>query len=161
MPPLKLKLSTSSNTIHLGKIIGSNLFAGAVVGLTGELGTGKTTMVTGIAEGMGIDQDYIVSSPTYTLMQIYPCAGRQLYHLDLYRISGSGDLDSTGYRDAMSGDDILVVEWPEREPEVIPGHHLTVKLDYSGDSRLVTLSGVGENYEQLLTKIEREMKMDL
>jgi tRNA threonylcarbamoyladenosine biosynthesis protein TsaE len=91
-------------------------------------------------------------------MQIYPCGDRQLYHLDLYRIEGSEDLDSTGYRDAISGDDILVVEWPERVPEVIIGHHLAVKLEYSGDSRQVNISGVGEKYEQLLVQIESEIK---
>ena len=100
---LYLSVEVPEDMVALGQYAGEMLFDGAVIGLSGPLGTGKTTLARGIAEGMGINEDYVVSSPTYTLMQSYPCRDRLLHHLDLYRITSSEDLDSTGYRDSIGG----------------------------------------------------------
>ena len=97
---IHLSVQTPEEMIRLGALIGRQLFDGSVVGLIGPLGAGKTTLARGIAEGMGICEGYVVSSPTYTIMQVYPCQDAELSHLDLYRISGTEDLDSTGFRDA-------------------------------------------------------------
>jgi tRNA threonylcarbamoyladenosine biosynthesis protein TsaE len=137
----------------LGMILGRNLFKGAVVGLSGPLGAGKTTLAGGIAEGMEIDSSYVVSSPTYTLLQTYPCSRGDLHHLDLYRIQGPGDLDSTGYRDHLGGSAVLVVEWPEKEPSVLPGENLMILIDYQENGREVTLVPSGHRYEELVEKI--------
>ena len=160
-----LVYSTVSRTPHqmveLGKIVGEQLFDGAIVGLTGPLGAGKTTLARGIAEGMGLDDGYIVSSPTYTLMQIYPCGPREMCHLDLYRIEGVDDLDSTGYRDATAEGRVLVVEWPEKEPSVLSPEHLAIDIDYLGDGssdggsvgRKVTFRPAGERYVSMIEKV--------
>jgi tRNA threonylcarbamoyladenosine biosynthesis protein TsaE len=139
--------------VELGHRIGNVLFDGAVVGLSGPLGAGKTTLVRGIAAGMGIDGGYAVSSPTYTILQSYPCSGRVLHHLDLYRIVGQEDLDSTGYRDHFGGNTILVVEWPEKEPSVLTPENLIVKIDYQGEERDVTLVASGSRYEELVEQV--------
>lgn len=138
----------------LGRAIGCRLFDGAVVGLSGVLGAGKTILAAGIAQGMGIDEGYRVSSPTYTLMQCYPCSGRTMTHLDLYRIGSPEDLDSTGYRDFVGGRSVLVVEWPEREPSVLPAQNLVVLIGYGEDNgRIVSLAPSGAPYEELADEV--------
>jgi tRNA threonylcarbamoyladenosine biosynthesis protein TsaE len=139
--------------LGLGKDIGCLIFEEAVIGLIGPLGAGKTTLARGIAEGMGISDGYIVSSPTYTIMQVYPCEKGELYHLDLYRISGPDDLDSTGYRDATGEGKVLIVEWADRVPTVLPRQNLEVHISYSGKGRDVRLVPVGYRYEQLVIEM--------
>ena len=110
-------------------------------------------MARGVAEGMGIDENYIVSSPTYTIMQSYPCSARVLHHLDLYRIKSQEDLDSTGYRDSIGGNMALLVEWPEKEPSVLPLENLILRIDYTDEGREVKFAASGRRYEELVEKI--------
>lgn len=150
MNRFRAHLPDHESTVAAGRILGEALFPGAVVGLTGELGAGKTTMVAGIAMGLGLEDGYHVSSPTYTLLQEYPCRDATLYHLDLYRITGVDDLDSTGYRDIAGSGGVLVVEWPERQPEVLPAQHLAVRLRYSGLGRDLEVEAGGPAYGPVL-----------
>jgi len=150
----RLSIGTPEEMIALGRCLGEVLFDGAVVGLSGPLGAGKTTLARGIAEGLGIEEGYVVSSPTYTIMQSYPCSERDLHHMDLYRIKGLDDLDSTGYRDHVGGSMVLMVEWPEREPSVLPPENLIVNIDYQDEGREVTLVPTGGDYEELVRQIE-------
>jgi tRNA threonylcarbamoyladenosine biosynthesis protein TsaE len=157
----RLSIGTPEEMITLGRRFGEVLFDGAVVGLSGPLGSGKTTLARGVAEGLGIDDRYVVSSPTYTIMQIYPCSKRDLHHLDLYRIKSSDDLDSTGYRDHMGGSAVLMVEWPEREPSVLPPENLMIKIDYRDEGREVTLIPAGERYEELVEQVNERLRFDV
>lgn len=81
--------------------------------LEGDLGAGKTTFTRGIAAGLGIDPDW-VSSPSFTLVQRYPAGARgvALSHVDLYRLPPGADLEPLGLEELLSGDDLVVVEWP-------------------------------------------------
>lgn len=151
----RLPVASPEEMIGLGKHLGELLFDGAVIGLSGPLGAGKTTLARGIAEGMGIDEGYVVSSPTYTLIQTYPCSELDLNHLDLFRIKGPDDLDSTGYRDHLGGGTVLLVEWPEREPSVLPPENLLIQIEYRGDGREVTLVPLGEQYEEMVGKLKK------
>lgn len=151
----RLPIASPEEMMALGKLLGQGLFEGAVIGLSGPLGAGKTTLARGIAEGLGIDDGYVVSSPTYTLMQSYPCSQVDLHHLDLYRIKGPEDLDSTGYRDHLGGKSVLLVEWPEKEPSVLPAENLLVLIEYSGERRDVTLVPSGERYEEMVGKLKK------
>lgn len=154
-----LPLPGAGDTVALGRALGRKLFPGAVVALTGPLGAGKTTLVRGIAEGMGLEEGYTVSSPTYTILQAYPCRDRRLFHLDLYRVSGPEDLESTGWRDALAGEDVLVVEWPEREPQMLPREHLLLQLDYlEGEGRMAQLLPCGETWCRVAEELAREMR---
>jgi len=148
-----LSVATPEEMVALGKRLGSLLFDGAVVGLSGPLGAGKTTLARGIAEGLGIEEGYVLSSPTYTIMQSYPCSERELHHLDLYRITSPDDLDSTGYRDHVGGNTVLVVEWPEREPSVLTSENLIVQIDYKDEGREVTFIPSGGLYEKLTKRV--------
>jgi tRNA threonylcarbamoyl adenosine modification protein YjeE len=149
----RLLLETLEEMLALGQRLGAILFDGAVIGLSGPLGAGKTTLARGIADGMRIDDGYVVSSPTYTIMQSYPCLERELHHMDLYRITSSDDLDSTGYRDHVGGNAVLIVEWPEREPSVLTSEHLIVLIDYKDEGREVTFVPSGGLYEKLAKRV--------
>jgi tRNA threonylcarbamoyladenosine biosynthesis protein TsaE len=149
----RLSVETPEKMLALGQRLGEILFDGAVLGLSGPLGAGKTTLARGIAEGLGVDHGYVVSSPTYTIMQSYPCSERELHHLDLYRITSPEDLDSTGYRDHVGGNAVLIVEWPEREPSVLPPENLIVYIEYRDEGREITFKPTGVKYEELVDRI--------
>jgi tRNA threonylcarbamoyladenosine biosynthesis protein TsaE len=101
-----------------------------VVGLSGELGAGKTTLARAIAEGLGVAD--AVTSPTYALVQSYDGAGVRLYHLDAYRLAPGDDVRDLGIADILSsGEAVLLIEWPERLGEALPrlDHH--IRLEYA------------------------------
>ena len=150
---LCLSVEMPEDMVALGQCAGKVLFDGAVIGLSGALGAGKTTLARGIAEGMGIDEEYVVSSPTYTILQTYPCRGRLLHHLDLYRITSREDLDSTGYRDSFGGHMVLLIEWPEREPSVLPPENLVIRIDYQEVGRRVAFVPSGGLYDELAKRV--------
>lgn len=132
------------------------MHTGDVIGLVGDLGSGKTTLMQGVASGWGsLDP---VSSPTFVLVNIYrhPEGGR-LFHLDSYRLSGPAeaeDLDVTAMLDAGP----LVVEWAERIWEVLPTHHLQVAMTYIDENyRDLIISAHGLRYERLLADIRKQI----
>jgi tRNA threonylcarbamoyladenosine biosynthesis protein TsaE len=121
------------DTLGIGRIIGENLTGGQVVALTGELGTGKTCLTQGIAQGMGIAGVYYITSPTFTLINEYP--GRiPLYHMDVYRLSGSRDLEDMGYKEYFYGAGVVVIEWAEKVADILPDGALMIDMKHSGDS---------------------------
>jgi len=121
------------DTLDIGRIIGENLSGGQVVALTGELGTGKTCLTQGIARGMGIDEGYYVTSPTFTLINEYP--GRvPLYHMDVYRLSGPSDLEDMGYKEYFYGGGVVVIEWAEKVADILPAGVLMINLEHGNDT---------------------------
>jgi tRNA threonylcarbamoyl adenosine modification protein YjeE len=146
---LELVLSGDAETQALGRALGGLLGAGDVLLLLGELGAGKTSLAKGIARGLGVDQAYVVTSPTFTLINIYP--GRlEFFHADLYRLDPSQAQDLELVEEAAGG--VLAVEWPERAPGLWPGGALKVALSYQGqDQRRVLLSGPTRIIGQLRT----------
>ena len=128
------------DTLNIGRIIGEYLTGGDVVALTGELGAGKTCLTQGIAKGIGIPEGYYITSPTFTLINEYP--GRiSLYHMDVYRLSGSLDLEDMGYQEYLYGDGVVVIEWAEKVDDIIPPEALVINLEHcNGDERKIKLS---------------------
>ena len=129
MEPLRLSFLTRSaeKTRELGAVLGRLLLPGDFVALLGELGSGKTEFVRGVAEGAGGPADE-VASPTFALMHRYQ--GRiPLVHADLFRLEGQDDLYGTGYFELRdSGDAAVLVEWADRIPEAVPPDAVEVRL---------------------------------
>src|SRR6266853_4583234 len=101
-------------TIELGRQLASQLHSPMLVLLRGDLGTGKTTLVKGIAEGFHAAKQEDVTSPTFTLVHEYRAAKVILYHIDLYRIDTQKELDTLALDDLMTEDSILLIEWGEK-----------------------------------------------
>jgi tRNA threonylcarbamoyladenosine biosynthesis protein TsaE len=137
-------------TLRLGEALGALLVPGDVLALEGPLGAGKTTLVQGIARGLGIPPEVPVTSPTFTLVGEYP--GRvPLRHADFYRVESSARLADLGFDDLLDGEGVLVVEWPERFAHVLPRDRLWIRLEIRGESeRLLRFEGTGERARALV-----------
>ncbi|MCJ7533064.1 MAG: tRNA (adenosine(37)-N6)-threonylcarbamoyltransferase complex ATPase subunit type 1 TsaE [Anaerolineales bacterium] len=147
---------SAEQTRRVGMRLGGLLKIGDVVGLIGELGSGKTTLVQGMAAGWGsLDP---VSSPTYVLVNVYrQLDGKRLYHLDAYRLGSALeaiDLDL----DFMLATGPLVVEWAERVQEALPDEGLKVTLAYIDDVRRnLTFSAQGRRFEMMLKALRQQL----
>jgi len=123
----------------LGAELASQLRAGEVLLLNGDLGAGKTTLVQGIAAALGISE--AVTSPTFTLVAEHllpdPLRGiERIYHLDLYRLNDPSELESVGFDDYLAPDRaITLIEWPERAGDWLPDRALLVEISYLGEQR--------------------------
>lgn len=143
-------LPDAEATRALGRMLGAAMHAepgGAVIGLGGELGAGKTTLARALIGELGYTG--AVVSPSYTLVEPYSLSGRTLYHLDLYRLGDAGELEYLGVRDWDPARDWLLVEWPERGVGHLPPLSLEVRLDYAGEGReasLIPRDGLGRRY---------------
>ena len=136
---MKLKSESESETKEIGRIIGEKLSAGDAVCLYGELGSGKTTMVKGIASAFGIDERDITSA-SFTIIAEYKGA-TPFYHIDLYRIEPerAGELGLDEYL----GKGVSVVEWAERAGDEIPEGCIKVRINYAGENaRDVEIEGI-------------------
>ncbi len=137
-----IHLSDSQSTIALGRYLGANLAAGTILLLEGDLGSGKTTLVQGIAQALGISEPIV--SPTFTLICEYPKGRIPLYHLDLYRLNPEQviDLNLEGYWDGSEVNlGLMAIEWPEKLSYLLPPEPiLHIKLLHSEYSRTAILS---------------------
>ncbi|MCC8042786.1 MAG: tRNA (adenosine(37)-N6)-threonylcarbamoyltransferase complex ATPase subunit type 1 TsaE [Oscillospiraceae bacterium] len=132
--------NSAEETIELAAQIGAKLKGGEVIAYKGGLGAGKTTFTRGLAVGMGLKND--VSSPTFAIVNEYRGSGRlSLCHFDMYRITNSAALETTGFYDYMSEDTVIAVEWSENIAEELEGEKnvITITISGSGDRRIITV----------------------
>ncbi len=125
---------SSEETQRIGAAIAERLPIPAVVLLRGDLGTGKTTLTRGIAQGLGLSDPGAVSSPSFTIVNIYR-GDCPIYHVDLYRLHGKRDLYSIGLEDFLGIDGVTVVEWSERLSPMPEGAVQIEIEDAGGDRR--------------------------
>ena len=124
-----------------GRALGREIVPPLLITLTGELGTGTTTLAQAICAGYGVED--AVTSPTFALVQRYSAPRSPVYHVDLYRLKGESELTNIGWEDLLSEHAMVIVEWPERAGTRIPEDHLPLDIDYvPGDpQRRVLLAG--------------------
>lgn len=145
MPTLTLRAATAADTRAIGRALAPLFRAGDAVVLTGELGAGKTTLVQGVAEGLGVDD--AVSSPTFVLVKEY--AGRlTIAHADVYRLERVQDVVDLGLDEIADGQALLLVEWGDAVEDLLPEDRLRVELtgeDPTGEdeSRRIVVEAVG------------------
>lgn len=153
--PFILITNGPEKTHALGKIVGQTLQAGTRIALTGELGSGKTVFVQGLANGMGVSSEYYITSPTYTLINEYP--GRiHLYHVDLYRLAGPDEIETIGLTDILASDAVVAIEWAGRLQEQDLGEHLAVSIQIlNRNERKFILTAYGRSHQILLMETEK------
>ncbi|MEN6320595.1 MAG: tRNA (adenosine(37)-N6)-threonylcarbamoyltransferase complex ATPase subunit type 1 TsaE [Syntrophaceae bacterium] len=139
-----------TETNYIGKIIGEHLIHGDIVALIGELGTGKTSLTQGIARGLGVPEEYQITSPSFTLINEYH--GRAtLYHFDLYRLKGPIDLEDLGYDEYISGNGVNVIEWADKIINILPDNTLFISFTYINENeRELSITGEKEMLEAIL-----------
>jgi len=129
---------SEEETIELGRRIAATLPPRAVVLLIGNLGAGKTTLAKGIVAGLGVAPPEEVSSPTFTLIHEY--GGGRVYHVDLYRLDRPEDVATIGLDEILDRDAVVLIEWGERFPRLMPENRIEVRLDtISNEYRQVSI----------------------
>lgn len=153
MKPIESK--TAEDTLALGEAMGRLVSQGLSIALKGDLGAGKTTFVKGFAKGLGVSQNYYITSPTFTLINEYPASPPfTLYHLDLYRLSSADELDYIGFDDLAGDNHILVVEWPEILKDI--SFEFDIELHFQFDdhyNRSISVFASGQPGLNLLSKL--------
>ncbi len=137
-------------TMRLGRVLAGSVRKGDIICISGCLGAGKTVFVKGIAKGLGVLPDEIIS-PTFVLLREHRGGRLPLYHFDLYRLSSVAEISALGYEEFLWSDGVTVVEWPERLHCLLPRERLAVSLVITGTrSRRIHLTAHGQRYQHLL-----------
>lgn len=129
-------------TRALGRTLAQALQGGAVVAFTGDLGAGKTAFVSGMAEGLGIEER--VTSPTFTIVNEYEGGRLPLFHFDMYRLGSADELFHIGWEDYLARNGVCAVEWSENVDEALDGDSIRVDISRGEDdnTRIITIEGV-------------------
>lgn len=152
-----IQTQNTSETIRIGKNIGSRLLPGDVVALVGELGAGKTQFIKGLAAGVGVGKPTYISSPSFTLINEY--AGRApFYHIDLFRLKGENEAGELGLEEYFQGGGITAIEWADKIPSLLPKEILWIHIHYTGkNSRSLEILGKGKRYEELIENFRSQI----
>ena len=132
---------SAEETTQWGREFAKRLRPPVLVLLTGDLGTGKTTLTKGIVAGLGAAPEDEVTSPTFTLVLVYGVTETsKVYHADLYRIENFHDFETLGLEDVFSKPAVVILEWSERFPLQSPWPQLRLRLEHlGGDARRITV----------------------
>lgn len=150
----ELITKNKTETQTLAEKIAAHLTRGDILGLRGDLGSGKTTFVQGLARGLNIDSHYLVSSPTFTFVNEYPCATTTLYHMDFYRLNHEKQAYSLGLENYFSNQGISIIEWFEKAHSYLPSDFLEIQFTWvSEDERKLVFIPHGDRSTAILAKI--------
>lgn len=141
---MKIETFSAEETHALGKKLGSEAKPGDVLTLVGDLGVGKTVFTQGFADGLGITEP--ISSPTFTIVQVYEEGRLPFYHFDVYRIGDIEEMDEIGYEDYFYGNGVCLIEWADLIRELLPEEtgRITIEKDLEKgfDYRKIQIDGI-------------------
>ena len=141
---MKKNSHSPEETLHLGKSIGSSLISGDIILLFGDLGAGKTRLTQGICDGLGLEKDTYIRSPTFTLINEYQ--GRlPIYHIDLYRIDSHEEIYSLGLEEILFNQGITIIEWAEK-----------LRSPKNSNNLILNIEDRIEIYIKIISESERE-----
>jgi tRNA threonylcarbamoyladenosine biosynthesis protein TsaE len=154
---LELRAPAPEDTRAVGAALGPLLRAGDGVALTGDLGAGKTTFVSGVARGVGYEG--AVASPTFTLVREYRAERAHLLHVDVYRLDRVQDVVDLGLQDQLDDGAILLIEWGDAVESLLPEDHLVITFTAGSDeTRRISVRGVGDAWAARWERIEHDLE---
>ncbi len=134
-----LSIASEAEMIQAGLALGETLAAGSVVALCGVLGAGKTHFSKGVVQGLGADDP--VSSPTFSLVNEYRSGRLPVFHFDFYRLDSAEELIQIGWDDYLDEAGVILVEWADKFPELLPDGTLTYRIELDeGNHRTILIS---------------------
>jgi tRNA threonylcarbamoyladenosine biosynthesis protein TsaE len=149
-----IESKNSDQTHNLGVMIGQNITKGICIALRGELGAGKTTFVQGLAKGIGVSDQYYVTSPTYNIINEYPTQSLKLCHLDLYRLDSSDELEGIGFDDLVDENNIIIVEWPDILKDISFKFDIEINFKFNENyNRIISIVASGQDGSNLLSNL--------
>lgn len=122
-----IETNCERQTYEAGRRLGETAAGGQVFALTGDLGVGKTVFTKGLASGLGIEEP--VSSPTFTIVQIYEGGRLPFYHFDVYRIGDAEEMDEVGFEDYVYGGGVSLIEWADLIADILPEHYTKITIE--------------------------------
>ena len=146
-----LYLADEAATLELGARLATALQPGLVVSLSGQLGVGKTTVVRGCLRALGYRGR--VKSPTFALVEVYKVSRLYLHHFDFYRFEDPREWMDAGFRDMFDGDNVCLVEWPEKAGDRLPPADLAILLEHAGAGRQADITAHTETGRQCLRQM--------
>lgn len=153
MDALILASESLEQTRQIGRELAGVLEPGTVVGLVGDLGAGKTHFVQAVAEGLGVERDF-VNSPTFVLIQEYE-GNVPVCHIDAYRLADSDEFLELGADELLGAENVCLIEWADRVADVLPRDRITVTMEVTGErSRRLTLSPSGPGSARMLRNLD-------
>jgi len=163
MADKNIQITTDSvaETQSVGQILGATLKQPFIIALNGDLGSGKTAFVQGVAKGLDVSEKYYITSPTFTLINEYPGRHR-LIHVDLYRIEYIAELEEIGLDEVLNRDAVIAIEWADKLPEGSLPDHLTFQFKIiSEESRKIDIFAYGHPENNLLKAVEKRIHAEL
>ena len=124
--------NSAAETRALGERLAEQLKAGDVILLEGDLGAGKSEFARGVAKGLGVTET--VTSPSFTILNVYESGRIPLYHFDWYRLESEEELYELGMDEYLGGNGVALVEWPGRCPEAVPADCLLIRIAAEGEN---------------------------
>ena len=154
----QISASSIDQTRRLGQTIGAVLHKRILLAMSGDLGSGKTTFVQGLAKGIGVPDDCYITSPTYTLINEYP--GRlPLIHVDLYRISTADEIDDIGLLDIFREHGVTAIEWAEKITDDLPPERIDIVIHVAeNETRQIELTAYGSEAQAVIVQIKQRLK---
>ncbi|MGP8154871.1 MAG: tRNA (adenosine(37)-N6)-threonylcarbamoyltransferase complex ATPase subunit type 1 TsaE [Smithella sp.] len=148
---------SAKQTWRVARFIGEKLREGDVLALSGELGSGKTCFTGGLARGLGVDEKYQITSPTFTLINEYP-ARYKLYHFDVYRLKDYSEFEDLGYEEYFCAKGIVVIEWAEKIAQLLPEDILFINFEYLDENkRRIIIKGPKNRLQEITKDIKMEV----
>ncbi|MGD9079530.1 MAG: tRNA (adenosine(37)-N6)-threonylcarbamoyltransferase complex ATPase subunit type 1 TsaE [Desulfobacterales bacterium] len=151
---IRITTHSITETQELGQALGAAIHEAIIIALTGDLGTGKTAFVQGLAKGLDVSEKYYITSPTFTLINEYP--GRHpLFHIDLYRIEHASELEEIGLDEILQQNAVIVIEWADRLfGETLSGHLGLFFRMVDENTRQIDMFAYGHQADNLLKALE-------
>lgn len=148
---MEFLVNNVSKTLELGRKLGALANSGDIICLTGDLGTGKTHISKGFAEGLNITEH--ITSPTFNIVNEYHSGRLTLYHFDVYRVNDPDEIYAIGFDEYIFGDGVSLIEWANYIEELIPEEYLHINIkkmpELGEDYRQITLKAYGPRYDYI------------